>query len=28
LNDALRDITHGKAPAARVTTPVGCVLEP
>jgi len=28
LNDALRDITQGKAPAARVTTPVGCVLEP
>ena len=28
LNDALRDITHGKVPAARVTTPVGCVLEP
>ncbi len=28
LNDALRDITHGKAPAVRVTTPVGCVLEP
>ena len=28
LNDALRDITQGNAPAARVTTPVGCVLEP
>ena len=28
LNDALRDITQGRAPAARVTTPVGCVLEP
>ena len=28
LNDALRDITHGKVPATRVTTPVGCVLEP
>ena len=28
LNDALRDITHGKAPPVRVTTPVGCVLEP
>ena len=28
LNDALRDITHGKAPPIRVTTPVGCVLEP
>lgn len=27
LNDALRDITQGKAPTARVTTPVGCVLE-
>jgi hypothetical protein len=28
LNDALRDITQGRAPTARVTTPVGCVLEP
>jgi hypothetical protein len=28
LNDALQDITHGKAPFVRVTTPVGCVLEP
>jgi hypothetical protein len=28
LNDALRDITHGNAPPIRVTTPVGCVLEP
>ena len=28
LNNALRDITQGRAPAARVTTPVGCVLEP
>jgi hypothetical protein len=28
LNNSLQDITHGKAPATRVTTPVGCVLEP
>ena len=28
LNDALRDITQGRAPTARMTTPVGCVLEP
>ncbi len=28
LNDALRDITQGRAPTVRVTTPVGCVLEP
>ena len=28
LNDALRDITQGRAPTTRMTTPVGCVLEP